>query len=139
MNITDIRVAEAPIASRMSNAVIDFSKMTVSVVASETDGTVDGQPVVGYGFNSNGRYAQTGMLNERIVPRLRSAAPSELLDADTGLIDPVAARSVVLSNEKPGGHGDRAVAVGLLDMALWDAVSKAAGRPLFRLLHERFG
>lgn len=139
MNITDIKVAEAPIASSMSNAVIDFSKMTVSVVAIETDVTVDGQPVVGYGFNSNGRYAQTGMLNERILPRLRSAAPSELLDADTGLIDPVAARSVMLRNEKPGGHGDRAVAVGLVDMALWDAVSKAAGKPLYRVLHERFG
>ncbi|GAB3412285.1 enolase-like domain-containing protein [Flindersiella endophytica] len=138
MRITDVRVAEAPIASSMSNAVIDFSKMTVSVVAIETDVTVDGEQVVGYGFNSNGRYAQTGMLNQRILPRLRSTDPAVLCDAVTGLLDPVAARSVMLSNEKPGGHGDRAVAVGLVDMALWDAVSKAAGKPLFRVLHERF-
>jgi D(-)-tartrate dehydratase len=139
MRITGIKVAEAPIASSMSNAVIDFSKMTVSVVAIETDATVDGQPVVGYGFNSNGRYAQTGILNERILPRLRSTDPEVLCDAETGLLDPVAARSVMLKNEKPGGHGDRAVAVGVVDMALWDAVSKAAGKPFFRVLHERFG
>jgi hypothetical protein len=25
-----------------------------------------------------------------------------------------------MANEKPGGHGERSVAVGVLDMALWD-------------------
>src|SRR5260370_5976842 len=45
----------------------------------------------------------------------------------------------MMSNEKPGGHGERSVAVGTLDMAVWDAVAKIAGRPLYRLLAERFG
>jgi L-alanine-DL-glutamate epimerase-like enolase superfamily enzyme len=44
----------------------------------------------------------------------------------------------VMRNEKPGGHGERSVAVGVLDMAVWDAVAKIAGLPLFRLLANRF-
>jgi L-alanine-DL-glutamate epimerase-like enolase superfamily enzyme len=139
MKITDVKVAEAPIGSRFSNAVIDFSRMTVSVIAVETDLVVGGERVVGYGFNSNGRYAQTGILTERLLPRLREAPPESLVDPETGILDPVAARSVMMTNEKPGGHGDRAVAVGIVDMALWDAAAKAAGRPLHEVMHERFG
>ncbi len=139
MRITGIRVAEAPIASRISNAVIDFSRMTVSVVAVVSDFVVDGEPLVGYGFNSNGRYAQTGLLKERLLPRLEATAPEELIDPATEIIDPVAAQRCVMANEKPGGHGDRAVAGGVLDMALWDLAAKAAGQPLYRYLHERFG
>ncbi|MGH3328186.1 MAG: enolase C-terminal domain-like protein [Streptomycetales bacterium] len=139
MRITEVKVAEAPIASTMSNAVIDFSKMTVSVVAVVSDAVVDGEPLVGYGFNSNGRYAQTGILTGRLLPRLEAAPVQDLLDPGTGVVDPVAVREVVLSNEKPGGHGDRAVAAGILDMALWDLAAKAAGQPLYRMLHQRFG
>jgi L-alanine-DL-glutamate epimerase-like enolase superfamily enzyme len=43
-----------------------------------------------------------------------------------------------MKNEKPGGHGERSVAVGTLDMALWDALAKAHGVPLWRLLAERY-
>src|SRR4051812_24404275 len=99
MKITDVKVAEAPIGSRFSNAVIDFSRMTVSVIAVETDLVVGGERVVGYGFNSNGRYAQTGILTERLLPRLREASPESLLDPETGILDPVAARSVMMTNE----------------------------------------
>jgi L-alanine-DL-glutamate epimerase-like enolase superfamily enzyme len=41
-------------------------------------------------------------------------------------------------NEKPGGHGERSVAVGTLDMAVWDAVAKIEGKPLYRLLADRY-
>src|SRR5207244_621989 len=34
--------------------------------------------------------------------------------------------------------GERSVAVGVLDMAVWDAVAKIAGLPLFRLLADHF-
>ena len=138
MRIKEVRVAEAPIASGISNAVIDFSAMTVSVVAVVTDVVAQGRPLVGYGFSSNGRYAQTGILASRILPRLEAAEQADLLDPDTGVIDPVRAHRVVLANEKPGGHGDRAVAVGVLDMALWDVAAKAMGLPLHHLLHQRF-
>ncbi len=43
-----------------------------------------------------------------------------------------------MHNEKPGGHGDRAVAAGALDMAVWDVIAKIADRPLWRLLSERY-
>ncbi|WP_026535010.1 enolase C-terminal domain-like protein [Arthrobacter sp. H14] len=138
MRITDIKIAEVPLDAHISNAVINFSKMTVSMVAVYTDAVVDGEPVVGYGFHSNGRYAQTGLLTNRLLPRLEAAEPKELLDDGTGIIDPVAVRQIVMRNEKPGGHGDRAVAVGTLDMAMWDLAAKAAGKPLYRALHERF-
>jgi D(-)-tartrate dehydratase len=45
----------------------------------------------------------------------------------------------MMQNEKPGGHGERSVAVGTIDMAVWDAVAKIEGKPLFRLLAERHG
>jgi D(-)-tartrate dehydratase len=138
MRITDVRVIEAPLTAHMSNAVIDFSQMTVSLVAVHTDALVDGNPVVGYGFNSNGRYAQTGILTDRLLPRLRAADPELLLDPRTGVLDPMAVRRVVMRDEKPGGHGDRAVAVGTLDMAMWDATAKALGQPLYRVLRDRF-
>lgn len=44
-----------------------------------------------------------------------------------------------MANEKPGGHGERSVAVGTLDMAVWDLVAKIEERPLYRLLAERYG
>ena len=62
MKITRIREATAPIASEIRNAYITFSTMTVSLVAVETDVVRDGQPVIGYGFTSKGRYAQGGIL-----------------------------------------------------------------------------
>ena len=119
MRITAIRDIVAPISSAIANAYIDFSKMTASVVAIHTDLKRDGRPIVGFGFNSNGRYAVQGLLRERFMPRLAEADPDTLLDAD-GLIDPAKCWAVMMRNEKPGGHGERSVAVGVLDMALWD-------------------
>ena len=43
-----------------------------------------------------------------------------------------------MANEKPGGHGERSVAVGVIDMAVWDAVAKIEGKPLYRLLADRY-
>jgi D(-)-tartrate dehydratase len=112
--------------------------MTVSALAVITDVVRDGKPVVGYGFNSNGRYAPSGLLRDRFMPRLLAAKPDSLLD-DTGEnLDPFKIWNIVMRNEKPGGHGERSVAVGVLDMAVWDAVAKIAGVPLYRLLADRF-
>jgi L-alanine-DL-glutamate epimerase-like enolase superfamily enzyme len=98
----------------------------------------DGKRVIGYGFHSNGRYAQQGILRERVIPRLLRAAPDALLDDEKTNFDPEKAWRVMMTNEKPGGHGDRSVAVGAMDMALWDATAKIAGQPLYRLLAERY-
>ncbi|HEX5166149.1 MAG TPA: mandelate racemase/muconate lactonizing enzyme family protein, partial [Thermomicrobiales bacterium] len=133
------RVETVPIASSIRNAFIDFSKMTASVVAVVTDVMRDGRRVVGYGFNSNGRYAPTALLRERFIPRVMAAEPTSLLDEAGDNLDPHAIWQIVMTGEKPGGHGERSVAVGALDMALWDAVAKIAGQPLHRLLAERYG
>jgi L-alanine-DL-glutamate epimerase-like enolase superfamily enzyme len=138
MRIVDIRETVVPIKSEIRNSYIDFSQMTVSVVALVTDVMRDGKPVVGFGFNSNGRYAPSGLLRDRFIPRLRAAEPGTLVDESGENLDPVRVWDVVMRNEKPGGHGERSVAVGVLDMAVWDAVAKIAGLPLFRLLADRF-
>jgi len=127
-----------PISSAIRNAYIDFSKMTVSVVAVVTDVIRDGRPVTGYGFNSNGRYAQSGLLKDRFIPRVLEAEPSYYLDAGCDNLDPHKIWACMMANEKPGGHGERSVAVGVLDMAVWDAVAKIEGKPLYRLLAERY-
>jgi L-alanine-DL-glutamate epimerase-like enolase superfamily enzyme len=137
MKIVAIRDIVAPIKSNIANAYIDFSTMTVSVVAVVTDRVVEGRRVVGFGFNSNGRYAPQGLLRERFIPRLLAAAPDHY-QGDDGFIDPEKAWGLMMKNEKPGGHGERSVAVGVLDMALWDALSKAHGVPLWRLLADRY-
>src|SRR5215831_19403345 len=128
-----------PIKSPIRNAFIDFSQMTVSVLGLITDVIRDGTPVVGFGFNSNGRYAPSGLLRDRFIPRLRNAAPEALVDDRGSNFDPVRIWNVLMTNEKPGGHGERSVAVGVIDMAVWDAVSKIEGVPLYRLLADRYG
>jgi L-alanine-DL-glutamate epimerase-like enolase superfamily enzyme len=138
VRIVDIRETAVPIKSEIRNAYIDFSQMTVSVLALVTDVMRNGKPVVGFGFNSNGRYAPSGLLRERFIPRLRAAKPEMLVDESGENLDPVRVWDVVMRNEKPGGHGERSVAVGVLDMAVWDTVGKIAGLPLFRLLADRF-
>jgi L-alanine-DL-glutamate epimerase-like enolase superfamily enzyme len=138
MKIVDIREIPVSIKSDIRNAYIDFSQMTVSALAVITDVVRNGKPVVGYGFNSNGRYAPSGLLRDRFMPRLLAAKPDSLLD-DTGEnLDPFKIWNIVMRNEKPGGHGERSVAVGVLDMAIWDAVAKIAGVPLSRFLADRF-
>lgn len=138
MRIVRIQEATASIASDIRNAYIDFSKMDVSVVKLTTDVVREGKPVVGYGFNSNGRYAQGGILRERILPRLRDLPASALYDEALDNLDPFKAWELMLRNEKPGGHGERSVAVGVVDMALWDIVAKIEEKPLHRLLAERY-
>jgi D(-)-tartrate dehydratase len=138
VRIVDIRETVVPIKSEIRNAYIDFSQMTVSVLAIVTDVIRDGRPLVGYGFNSNGRYAPSGLLRDRFIPRLKAATPESLLDDPGNNFDPDRIWAVVMRNEKPGGHGERSVAVGVLDMAAWDAVAKIAGVPLYRLLADRY-
>ena len=139
MKIIDIREVTKPIKSDIRNAYIDFSKMTLSLVAVVTDVMRDGKPVIGYGFNSNGRYGQGGLIRERFVPRILDAAPGSLLDENRDNLDPHKVWAAMMSNEKPGGHGERSVAVGTIDMAVWDAVAKIEGKPLYQLLAERYG
>jgi D(-)-tartrate dehydratase len=137
VRILELREVTKPISSPIRNAYIDFTKMTASLVAVVTDMVRDGRRVVGYGFNSNGRYGQGGLIRERFADRILQADPQTLCDDSSANLDPHRIWAAMMSNEKPGGHGERSVAVGTIDMAVWDATAKIAGVPLFRLLAER--
>jgi len=138
VRILHIHATTASMQSDIRNAYVNFNEMTTSVVAIVTDVIRHGRSVIGYGFNSNGRYAATGLLTERFLPRLERAAPASLL-TDTGdNLDPHRIWQTMMTGEKPGGHGERAVAVGTVDMAVWDAVAKIEDKPLYRVLADRY-
>jgi len=134
VNITGIREKTVSLASGLRNAGIAYDAMTASAVVVETDDS----DLVGLGFDSVGRYGHGALLRERFIPRLLDAAPGALLDPD-GLIDPAAAWRAMMANEKPGGHGERAGAVGVLDMALWDLRARQRGAPAWRTIADYFG
>jgi L-alanine-DL-glutamate epimerase-like enolase superfamily enzyme len=138
MRIVAVRDALVPLGSGMRNASIAFDAMTASALALVTDRIVDGKPLVGYAFDSIGRYGKSGLLRERFIPRLLAAPSDSLLD-EHGVLDPARCVQAVMANEKPGGHGERPGAVALMEAAAWDCVAKLAGRPLWQVLAERYG
>lgn len=138
MKVLDVKEKAVPIKSSISNAYIDFTKMTASVVAIVTDVFKNGKRVIGYGFNSNGRYAPSGLLRDRFIPRLLEAETNDILNEEGTNFDPHKIWDILMTGEKPGGHGERSVAVGTLDMAVWDAVAKIEEKPLYQLLAERY-
>ena len=138
MRIVEVRERAVPI-SRYADPSLPSGGLTTSAVAVTTDVVRDGRPVVGYGFSSIGRFAQSGLIRERFVPRLFAAPEDQLANAARTNLDPFRAWSVMMAGEKPGGHGERCVAVGTLDMALWDAAAKIAELPLNRFLAGLLG
>jgi L-alanine-DL-glutamate epimerase-like enolase superfamily enzyme len=139
MRFIDIREQAISLRSEIRNAWISFAEMDTSVVAIVTDVVRDGRPVVGFGFNSNGRYAASGILQGRMIPRLLAASPESLLDDSGENFSPERVWDCMMQNEKPGGHGERSVAAGAIDMAAFDLVAKIAGKPLYRYLADRYG
>jgi D(-)-tartrate dehydratase len=138
MRIVDIRETAVPLRSQLANSSFDFSEMTTSIVAVITDQKRDGGPVVGYAFNSTGRYACGAQMRARFIPRILAADPESLLDATGGNLDPAKILACMLQREKAGGHSERSIAIGTIEVAVWDAVAKIAGKPLHRLLAERY-
>ena len=137
MKIVDIVERTLPI-SRYADSGIPSGGLDTSAVALVTDAVSDGEPVVGYGFASIGRFGQRGLIIDRFAPRLlRDQATA--IDPTTGRLDPFRAWQVMMAGEKPGGHGERSVAVGTLDMAIWDACAKAASLPLYRYIQQETG
>src|SRR5262245_8571516 len=134
VRLVDIAEVTKPIASSIRNPYIDCSKMTTSLVAVVTNVERSGKRIGGYGFNSNGRYGQGGLIRERFRDRLLEAEPRSLLDETAENLSPDKCWAALMTNEKPGGHGERSVAVGNIDMAIWVAVAKIVGKPVFRFL-----
>ena len=138
MRIVDIRETAIPLKSTLANSSFDFTEMTTSVVAVITDVVRDGKPVCGFAFNSTGRYACGASMRARFIPRILAAEPDTLLDASGGNLDPAKILAIMMKREKAGGHSERSIAIGTIEVAVWDAVAKIAGKPLARVLAERF-
>jgi L-alanine-DL-glutamate epimerase-like enolase superfamily enzyme len=138
MRIVDVREKAVPLRSQLANSGFDFSEMTTSVVAVLTDVVRAGKPVVGYAFNSTGRYACGAQMRARFVPRILAADPQSLLDETGENFDPAKILACMMQREKSGGHSERSIAIGTIEVAVWDAVAKIAGLPLHRLLAERY-
>jgi len=139
MEIINIQEKIAPINSEIKNAYISFAKMDCSVVAITTDVKIDGENIVGYGFHSNGRYAVSELLTKRFIPRIKESEEKDLLNDEGNNFSPEKIWKVLMKNEKPGGHGERSTAVGVIDMAVWDIVSKIEQVPLYEHLAKKYG
>src|SRR5664279_853580 len=138
MKIVDIRETAIPLKSKLANSSFDFTEMTTSVVAVITDVMRDGKPVAGFAFNSTGRYACGAAMRARFIPRILSADPETLLDDAGDNLDPAKIFAQMMRREKAGGHSERSIAIGTIEVAMWDAVAKIAVKPLHRVLAERF-
>jgi L-alanine-DL-glutamate epimerase-like enolase superfamily enzyme len=136
MRIVAVHEQTIELASPARNASISFDGMTASALAVHTDVRKNGKPLIGLAFDSIGRYGHGGLLRDRFIPRLVGADPRTYAD-ERGGIDPHKAWNVLMTNEKPGGHGERCGAVGLVDAALWDLAAKQADEPLWHLLGRR--
>ena len=137
MRITDIRETSIALNSTLKNSSIDFSEMTTSVVAVITDVMREGKPIVGFAFNSTGRYACGAQMRARFIPRILKAEPKTLLNQAGDNFDPEKILAVMMRNEKSGGHSERSIGIGTIEVAIWDAVAKIAEKPLHVLLAER--
>ncbi|WP_205876326.1 enolase C-terminal domain-like protein [Mycobacterium camsae] len=135
-HLTEIREQAVALAGSAANALVNFAGHTVSLVA--LIGVHDGRRVAGVAFDSIGRFAQSGILRDRMIPRVLAAPPDTLLD-DSGRLNPAAVLACALRNEKPGGHGDRAAAAAALELACWDFNAKLDGEPAYVTIARRFG
>ena len=138
MRIVGIRETAVPLKSTLANSSFDFSEMTTSVVAVITDIVRNGKPICGFAFNSTGRYACGAQMRARFIPRILAAEPATLLDDTGNNLDPGKIFACMMRREKSGGHSERSIAIGTIEVAIWDAVAKIADKPLHTLLAERF-
>jgi D(-)-tartrate dehydratase len=138
MRIVDIRETAIPLKSDLKNSSFDFSEMTTSIVAVVTDVMRAGQPIVGFAFNSTGRYACGAQMRERFIPRILRADPAALLDDRGDNLDPARVAAAMTAREKIGGDAERSIGIGTIEVAVWDAVAKIADAPLHRVLAEHY-
>lgn len=139
VRIVEIRELSVPLQGQMANAVVDFTGHDVSLVAVVTDMIREGRPVAGLGFNSIGRFAQPGLLRQRFIPRILASTPDMLGAEPNGVPDPARVRACAMRGEKPGGHGDRAGAVGAIELAVWDLAAKLGDEPAWATIARAFG
>jgi L-alanine-DL-glutamate epimerase-like enolase superfamily enzyme len=139
MRITGIKEISVPLEGNVANALVSFAEHDVSLVALQTDVIRNGRPVTGFAFNSIGRYAQGGILRDRMIPRLKAAKTQDLLHSSGDSFDAAKVLQTIIRNEKPGGHGDRAAAAAAIELAVWDLNAKLAGEPAHVTIARHFG
>jgi L-alanine-DL-glutamate epimerase-like enolase superfamily enzyme len=139
MRITDIRELAVPLEGNIANAVVSFAEHDVSLVAVVSDVVRNGRSLIGLGFDSIGRFAQSGILRDRMIPRLKAADPHSLLNDSGDYFDPAKILATIMRNEKPGGHGDRAAAAAAIELAVWDLNAKLADEPAYVTIARHFG
>jgi L-alanine-DL-glutamate epimerase-like enolase superfamily enzyme len=138
MKITEIRNTAVKLESRLRNAAFSFDEMTTSIVAVVSDVVRNGNPVVGYAFNSTGRYACSAQMRDRFIPRLLKAQGAGKVSIDPAAFDPDAVLAAMMTGEKPGGDMERSVGIGTIEVAIWDAVAKIAEVPAWQLIADRY-
>ena len=138
MRIVDIRETAIPLRSQIRNSGFDFSEMTTSVVAVITDVMRNGKPVTGFSFNSTGRYACGAAMRDRFIPRIKAAPPDSLLNDARNNFAPEKFLACMMQREKSGGHSERSIPIGTIEVAVWDAVAKIEDKPLHRVLADRY-
>ena len=138
MKIVDIREISVPLKSNLRNSVFDFSEMTTSVVAVISDIVRDGKPLIGYAFNSTGRYACGAQMRDRFIPRILKTKPEDYLNEAGTNLSPEKLLKCMMQREKPGGHTERSVAIGTIEVAIWDLVAKIEQQPLYVVLAKEF-
>ena len=138
MKIVDIREIAVPLKSNIRNSVFDFSEMTTSVVAVISDVIQDGKPLIGYAFNSTGRYACGAQMRDRFIPRILKTNPEDYLNETDTNFSPEKLLKCMMQREKPGGHTERSVAIGTIEVAIWDLVAKIEQLPLYVVLANQF-
>jgi len=138
LKIVDIREIAIPLKSNLRNSVFDFSEMTTSVVAVISDVIQDGKPLIGYAFNSTGRYACGAQMRDRFIPRILKTNPEDYLNETGTNFSPEKLLKCMMQREKPGGHTERSVAIGTIEVAIWDLVAKIEQLPLYVVLANQF-
>lgn len=139
MKVTEIRELSVPLHGAVQNSLVSFANHSVSLVAIVTDVVRNGRPLIGLAFNSIGRHAQSGILRNRMIPRVLGEDPDSLLCPDEGVLSPSRVLAAAMRDEKPGGHGDRASAAAALELACWDLVAKYRDEPAWATIARLTG
>ena len=67
-------------------------------------------------------------MRDRFIPRMLKAPAGLAARRAGGNLDPAKILACMMQREKAGGHSERSVAIGTIEVAVWDAVAKIAGQ-----------
>src|SRR5690606_29537626 len=137
MRIVEVRAKTVRVDTNMFNARGARVNSAATVVAAITDVVRNGRPVIGYSFSATGFQPPTHQLEERFIPKLLQLKEDDL-NLDARYFDPAATLSALKKNEKFGGDGERATAIGTIECAVWDVVAKLAQVPVYKLAADRY-